>query len=74
MKPKKVLKYHSFLYGLGKLVVETNDGIRGYPGQFHKSGPIFVPYVPMVENPTTEEFRPIRSLMSRYAKKIVFGE
>ena len=69
MKPKKVLKYHSFLYGLGKLVVETNDGIRGY-----KSGPIFVPYVPMVENPTTEEFRPIRSLMSRYAKKIVFGE
>jgi len=30
MKPRKVLKYHSFLYGLGKLVVETDDGIRGW--------------------------------------------
>jgi len=68
MKPKKVLKYHSFLYGLGKLVVETNDGIRGYPGQFHKSGPIFVPYIPMID---PSEFRPRRGMMSRYSQRVV---
>ena len=59
MKPKKVLKYHSFLYGLGKLVVETNDGIRGYKSAGSKNT-LFI-----------EEFRPRRSLMSRYAKKMI---
>jgi hypothetical protein len=62
MEPKKVLRSHSFLCGL-------DDIILGYKGNtFIEEGFIYTPYIPiMIEG----EFRPRRSIASRYARKIV---
>jgi len=57
MEPKKILKTHSFLYGL--------DIILGYKSNtFIDEGIIYAPYI-------LEEFIPRRGIASRYAQKIV---
>ena len=62
MEPKKVLKSHSFLFDLSNVKL-------GYKGNtFFEEGIIYAPYIPiMIEG----EFRPRRSIASRYAQKIV---
>lgn len=67
MIPNRKIKYHSFLYGLGKLkLVDENNNIIGYKSQnFLEPGYIFTPYIPLIEEPS--EFRPRIGLRSRYA-------
>ena len=70
MTPNKKIIYHSFLHGLGDLKLVAPDGIIGRKSQtFLEAGYIFAPYIPMTE--PTEEFRPRRSLRSRYAQRVV---
>jgi len=70
MTPNKKIIYHSFLHGLGRLKLVTPDGIIGWKSQtFLEAGYIFAPYIPMVED--SSEFRPRRSMMSRYAERVV---
>ena len=71
MTPNKKIYNHSFLGGLGKLKFFDNNGnLIGYKNQnFLEPGYIFVPYIPLIEEPS--EFRPRRSLRSRYARTTV---
>jgi len=70
MTPNKKIIYHSFLHGLGDLKLVAPDGIIGRKSQtFLEAGYIFAPYIPMTE--PTEEFKPRRSMMNRYAQRVV---
>ena len=61
MEPKKVLKIHSFSYGISEIL--------GYKGNtFMENGLIYAPYIPIT---IEEEFRPRQGIASRYARKIV---
>jgi hypothetical protein len=61
MEPKKVLKIHSFLYGINEIL--------GYKGNtFMETGLIYAPYISIF---TEEEFRPRQSIASRYARRLV---
>lgn len=63
MTPNKKIYNHSFLHGLGDLKI-----IGRKSQTFLENGYIFVPCIPITE-PT--EFRPRRSMMSRYAIKVL---
>lgn len=71
MTPNKKIYNHSFLGGLGKLKFFDNNGNPiFYKNQnFLEPGYIFAPYIPLIEEPT--EFRPRRSLRSRYTRTTV---
>ena len=71
MTPNKKIYNHSFLGGLGKLKFFDEDGNPlFYKTQtYMEAGFIFVPYIPLIEEPT--EFKPRRSLRSRYARTTV---
>ena len=61
MEPKKLLKIHSFLYGINEIL--------GYKGNtIIETDYIYTPYIPMF---IEEDFRPRQSIASRYARKIV---
>lgn len=65
MTPNKKIYNHSFLRGLGELKFFDEDGIIGRKSQtFLEDGYIFAPYIPT-------EFKPRRSMMNRYAQRIV---
>ncbi|MDB4326255.1 hypothetical protein N9966_00420 [bacterium] len=70
MVPKKKIYNHSFLGGLGKLKFFDEDGnLLCYKTQtFLEAGYVYAPYVPMID---PSEFKPKRSLMSRYAQRVV---
>ena len=69
MTPNKKIYNHSFLGGLGKLKFFDEDGnLLCYKTQnFLEPGCIFVSYIPRIEE--SSEFKPKRSLTSRYAIK-----
>jgi len=69
--PNKKIHNHSFLGGLGKLKFFDNNGnpIGHKTQNFLEPRYIFAPYIPLIEEPT--EFRPRRSLRSRYARTTV---
>ena len=71
MTPNKKIYNHSFLGGLGKLKFFDEYGnLLFYKTQnFLEPRYIFAPYIPLIEEPT--EFRPRRSLRSRYARTTV---
>jgi|688.fasta_scaffold1351177_2 hypothetical protein len=61
MEPKKVLKIHSFLYGISEIL--------GYKGNtIIETDYIYAPYLNMF---IEEDFRPRQGIASRYARKIV---
>lgn len=61
MEPKKVLVRHSFLQGITQIL--------GYKSNIcMETGIIYAPYIPLL---VEEDFRPRRSIASRYARKIV---
>jgi hypothetical protein len=61
MEPKKVLKIHSFSYGISEIL--------GYKGNtIIETDYIYAPYLPMF---IEEDFRPRQGIASRYARKIV---
>lgn len=68
MVPNRKIKYHSFLYGLGKLkFVDENNNLIGYKTpEYFEPGPIFIHHTttPIISE---EDFRPRRGIMSRYA-------
>jgi len=67
--PKKKIYNHSFLGGLGRLKLVTPDGRDVWKSQtFLEAGYVYAPYVPMID---PSEFKPKRSLMSRYAQRVV---
>ena len=69
MTPNKKIYNHSFLHGLGDLKLVAPDGIIGRKSQtFLEAGYVFAPYIPMTE---LTEFRPRRSMMNRYAQRVV---
>ena len=63
MTPNKKIYNHSFLHGLGELKFFGDKG-----NSYMEAGYIFAPYIPMAE---PSEFRPRRSMMSRYAERVV---
>ena len=71
MTPNKKIYNHSFLGGLGKLKFFDEDGNLLYHKTqiYMEAGFIFAPYIPRVED--SSEFRPRRSLRSRYARTTV---
>ena len=48
----------------------TGEGYNVYRGKkYLEPGYVFAPYIPMIQDP--QEFRPRRSIMSRYATRVV---
>lgn len=62
MEPKKILAKHSFLKGLIPVIIGHKSNIC------METGIIYAPYIPLF---VEEDFRPRRSIASRYARKIV---
>lgn len=71
MTPNKKICNHSFLHGLGEFkFFDDNGNLLCYKTQnFLEPGYIFVPYLPRIED--SSEFRPRRSMMNRYAQRVV---
>jgi hypothetical protein len=71
MTPNKKIYNHSFLGGLGKLKFFDEDGnpLCYKTQNFLEPGYIFAPYIPRIED--SSEFKPKRSLKSRYAQRVV---
>ena len=70
MTPNKKIYNHSFLGGLGKLKFFDEDGnLLCYKSQTYMDlGYIFTTYIPLFRE---SEFKPKRSVASRYARRIV---
>lgn len=67
MTPNKKIYNHSFLHGLGGLKIDNFVIYKSPPNLTVE--PICVTYVPRIKEPT--EFRPRRSIKSRYSQKVV---
>jgi len=71
---KHSLKRHDFVAGGPSkytiYITDSSGTVIGFKGTtFLEPGYIYAPYIPMIVEP--EEFRPRRSLVSRYATKTV---
>ena len=68
MIPNRKIYNHSFLHGLGKLkFVDENGNLMGFKTpEYFETGPIFIHHVTSID-----EFRPRRSIRSRYATTMV---